>query len=402
MYTADKKLIDNVKSLEDEVFPVSEFLTEHPETGGNEKESCAYITEFLKKHGYQVESPYCGLEYSFRAWKETGREKKIAVMCEYDALPEIGHACGHSISCGISLLTALALEKTFPDFPYQIELVGTPGEETIGGKCVLTENGGFDRYEFAIMGHIDNVNAPQMRNLACNDMFITFHGKSSHASSAPWKGRNALNAAELLMHGIALLRGQFKPFMQVHGVVAEGGSAPNVVPDTASLDYYTRAADLTELEELRGWIKRLAAGIADGIGVTCEIEQRYPTFAELYYNPPAIRAIKETFEALGEDVVEFEPPGGSIDAGNVDMVIPAFHLQIKGVNAGTEMHTKEFEACMHGETGKATLLRGAKVIASYIARLAYEPGLFDAIKKSHDEYREKQRQAGENNFEGEE
>ena len=399
MYSADKELIDNVERLEEEVFPVSEFLTEHPETGGNEKESCAHITEFLKKHGYQIESPYCGLEYSFRAWKETGKAKKIAIMCEYDALPEIGHACGHSISCGISLLTALSLEKTFPDFPYQIELVGTPGEETIGGKCVLVEHGGFDRYEFAIMGHIDNVNAPQMRNLACNDMFITFHGKSSHASSAPWNGANALNAAELLMHGIALLRGQFKPFMQVHGVVAEGGAAPNVVPDSAALDYYMRAANLTELEELRSWIRKLAGGIAEGFGVTYEIEQRYPTFAELYYNPPAIRAIKETFEALDEAVTEFETPGGSTGAGNVDTVVPAFHLQIRGVAPGIEMHTKEFEACMHGENAKEALLRGAKVIASYVSRLAYEPGLFDSIKKSHDKYRALQ--VEKNNFRGE-
>lgn len=395
----NNELLNNVNKLAEEVFPVSEFLTAHPETGGNEKKACAYITDFLKKQGYQIESPYCGLEYSFRAWKETGRPGKIAIMCEYDALPEIGHACGHSLSCGISLLTALALEKTFPDFPYQIELVGTPGEETIGGKCVLVKNGGFDKYEFAIMGHIDSVNSPQMKNLACNDMFITFCGKNAHASSAPWKGINALNAAELLMHGISLLRGQFKPFMQVHGVIAEGGNAPNVVPDNTALDYYTRAANLTELEELRGWIKKLAEGIAEGIGVTYEIKQRYPTFAELYYNPPAIRAIKETFEALGEDVTEFETPGGSTDAGNVDTVIPTFHLQIKGAEPGTEIHTKEFEACMHGEIAKETLLRGAKVIASYVGRLAYEPGLFETIKKSHHEYRA--RQAEKNNFRGE-
>lgn len=133
--------------------------------------------------------------------------------------------------------------------------------------------------------------------------------------------------------------------------------------------------------------------------MTYEIEQRYPTFAELYYNPPAIKAIKETFEALGENVTEFETPGGSTDAGNVDTLIPTFHLQIKGVAPGTEMHTKEFEACMHGENAKETLLRGAKVIASYVARLAYEPDLFDTIKKSHDAYRKQQTE--KNNFRGE-
>ncbi len=182
--TTNELLNQTVEQLEPEVFPLSEWLTAHPEVGGEEKESSAQIARFLKERGYTVEMDYCGLQYAFRAYKPSDKPR-IAVMCEYDALPKIGHACGHSLSCGISVLSTLAVSQCFPDLPYELDLIGTPGEETIGGKVTISKNGGFDRYQYAIMGHISSDNTPQWRVLACNDLYVTIQGKGTARNRLP-------------------------------------------------------------------------------------------------------------------------------------------------------------------------------------------------------------------------
>ena len=384
------ELLNNVRALCDDAFAVTEYLTAHPEVGGQEEQSSRFVTEFLERHGYTVERDYMGYKYAFRAYRTDDDRPRAAIMCEYDALPEIGHGCGHSLSCGISVLAALALERTFPDFPWQIELVGTPAEETDGAKCPLVADGAFDRYDFAAMCHMDHLNAPIMWNLACNDMTITLHGRTAHASASPWEGINAMNAAELIMHGVALLRSQFKPFMQVHGIVEEGGSLPNVVPDKAVLNYYTRALNLTELAELRRWVRQVVRGVAVATGVTYEITQQYPTFAELYRNPVELAAIEETFDDLGQPHGRYETPGASTDAGNVDMLIPTIHMEIQASDPDVSLHTAKFESYMHGDRARQTLLDGTSAFATVLARLAYESGLFERIKTEHDRYRAEQ------------
>lgn len=383
-----EKLNENIKKMEKDVFTLSEWLTEHPEVGGQEKESSKYITEFLKNKGYKINMDYTGLKYAFRAYKES-EKPRIAIMCEYDALPEVGHACGHSLSCGISVLSGLAIMETFSDFPFEIDFIGTPSEETFGGKVIIAKNGGFDNYEFAIMGHIDSINATQIKILACNDMFITFKGTAAHASTAPWLGASALNAAQLFMHGIDLERIHFKPFMQMHGIIVEGGVAANTIPDKVSLEYFPRAATMSDLTELNKKAKRIAKGVAYATGTEVSIEQRYETFAELHYGKTASQTLMDIFGKLGLEINEMEFPEGSTDAGNVDMVIPTYHLELKGSDEYVNFHTIEFERLNHGERAKRTMYEGSCVIANFIANTAYKEGLLEQLKKEHKEYRKK-------------
>ncbi|MFA9381747.1 MAG: M20/M25/M40 family metallo-hydrolase [Acetanaerobacterium sp.] len=390
MNMLSKPLLDGIEKHFDEAFDLSMWLTTHPEISGEEKESSRHVIEFLRERGYTVESPYCGVDYSFRAHHENAKDSgkpKIAIMCEYDALPEVGHACGHSISCAISLLSALALNDAFKDFPFQVDLIGTPAEETIGGKVILARNGAFDGYAFAIMGHIDSINAPQIRVLACNDMYITFKGVSAHASTRPWEGVSALNAAQLFMHAVDLQRVHYKPFMQIHGIIEDGGKVPNTIPDKVVLDYYLRAQSLKELEELHVMTLRSIKGVALATGTTYTVKQRYDTYAELFYPPTATQVITELFEEIGEAVEPMELPEGSTDAGNVDVVIPTFHLEIKGSDTYTNFHTKEFEKLMYGERAKKTLRNGTRVIAGFIQRLAFDSELFEKIKEEYRAYR---------------
>lgn len=387
MNVINETLNQIVEQLEPEVFPLSEWLTTHPEIGGEEKESSAKIAQFLEERGYTVEMDYCGLSYAFRAYKPSDKPR-IAVMCEYDALPQIGHACGHSLSCGVSVLSALAVSKCFPELPYEIDLIGTPGEENIGGKITIAENGGFDRYQYAIMGHISSDNTPQWKILACNDMYITIKGKGTHASATPWEGHSALNAAQLFMHGIDMQRLYYKPFMQMHGIIEEGGIAPNVIPDRVVLNYYPRAASLKELNELREKTLRLLKGVTYGTETEYTIEQQYATYAELHYGKTAVRTLIEIFESLHMEVKEALYPSGSSDAGNVDLVTPTFHLGIQGTDTFIDIHTPEFEQLMYGDRAKKTLRDGAKVIANFLWMTASNPELMEQIRTEWKAYRE--------------
>lgn len=386
MSITNETLNQMVERLEPEVFPLSLWLTRHPEVGGEEKESSAQIIRFLEKRGYRVETDYCGLSYAFRAFKPSDKPR-IAVMCEYDALPKIGHACGHSLSCGISVLSALAVEACFPDLPFAVDLIGTPGEETIGGKVLLSKRGGFDGYQYAIMGHIGSENVPQWRILACNDLYITIKGKGTHASATPWEGHSALNAAQLFMHGIDLQRVHYKPFMQMHGIIEEGGVTPGVIPDRVVLNYYPRAASLKDLEELRSKALRLLKGVTYGTQTEYTVEQRYDTFAELHYGETAVRALMEIFADLHMEAREAVYPSGSSDAGNVDLVVPTFHLGIKGTDTFVDIHTAEFEKLMYGDRARQTLKDGAKVIANFLWQTASRPKLMEQIQQDWKAYR---------------
>lgn len=379
-------LYQKVEELADSVFPVCEYLSAHPEVGGEEKLASSYITEFLAKRGYDIELDYAGLQYAFKASKPSDKPR-VAVMCEYDALPEIGHGCGHSLSCAISILAALAVDDACEELPFTVDLIGTPGEETIGGKVVIAENGGFDGYQFAIMGHVDSINAPQYKALACNDMYIIFEGEASHASATPWKGKSALNAAQLFMHGVDLNKTYYKQFMQMHGIMREGGISPGTIPDKAILEYFPRAATMSELKELNNQTRLMAEGVAHATGTSVRIEQRYPTFADMHDGSTANRIITELFEELGETVEPIKYPNGSTDVGNVDLVIPGFQLEIKGTDTPIPFHTVEFEQLTHGERAMKTLKLGAKVIAAFIARTAYDEGLMKQIIDDWTKYR---------------
>ena len=387
----EEKLTRSVRKLADIVFPVSEWLTAHPEVSGKEEKSCAHVSEFLRGQGYEVAGP-CGIPYSFKAKHPDEQGKghpKIALLCEYDALPDIGHGCGHSVSCGISLLTALALRDAYPDLPLELDLVGTPAEESVGGKIEMAKNHAFDEYDLAIMSHLDNDNCPQCQLLASNDMLITFHGKPAHASSNPQDGVNAYNAAQLFAHATDMLRQHLPRDYQLHGIVTECGSAPNIVPDKCVLDYYLRAATVTGLADLRAKMEKCVEGAAIATGCTWDIQQRWDTYGDIFPAHSAQHDIIEIYKELGMTYYTMDRGEGSSDVGNVDLVTPALSLYCKCSDEFTVFHTPELEKLLHGERGKKTLIDGTIVMAGYLALLGREPERLAALKAEHDAYRGK-------------
>lgn len=393
MSLVDQKLKDAVIHLSDEIFEFSPWLTRHPEISGEEEKSCAFIVDFLQEHGYEIESP-CGIPHSFKA-KRKGIPRdlypKAAVMCEYDALPGMGHGCGHSVSCGISILAALALQEAYPELPMQIDLVGTPAEETIGGKIIMVKQHVFDEYDLAIMSHLANDNSAQWPLLASNDMLITFYGKPAHASSNPWDGINAYNAAQLFSHGADMLRQHLTPDCQFHGIITECGSVPNIVPDKAILDYYLRCATLSGLIDLREKLENCVKGAAVATGCTYTIEQRWDTYCELFPAREASADIHKIYEELHMPYWPSQPPSGSSDLGNVDTVVPTIGMRCCCSDEFTPFHTPELEKLLYGDRGKKTLIDGTIVMAAYLALLAYQPERLAALQKEHSAYRAQNR-----------
>lgn len=366
------------------------YLTDHPEISGQEINSCAYLVQLLQEEGYEVTTPYAGMPLSFLAVEKDSEEKrKVAFLCEYDALPEIGHACGHSYSCAISVLAALALRKSFSDLPFRIDLIGTPGEEFVGGKCYMSENGGFDGYEFVAMIHLYNRDQANFEILASNDRYFTFHGKAAHASAFPEKGLNALNGARLFMDAMDMWRQHITKDCQFHGIITKGGDAPNVVPDEICLDYYYRAATLEGLWKLNKISEDCARGAALASGTTVEWVQRYPDYGELYWNDDMQNLMEGLFAKVGRTVQPSLGPGGSSDIGNVNVRVPVFHplLDITGNDPECVVHRREFEQLLHTPVADKALQDGAAILMQLVVKLAEEPETLRKIQADHAAYR---------------
>lgn len=384
-----KDLEKAMKQQFDACWHLAEYLTKNPEIGGTEHLACEKYKELLTGKGYRFTTNIGSMPYSFKAEKQRENPAlKVALMCEYDALPDLGHACGHSISGAASVLTALTIADAYPNLPVQIDLIGTPDEEIRGGKVRMAKNHVFDGYDFAMMAHLDKINRPQLKTLACDGMKIIFNGTASHASAAPELGVNALNAAQLFMMGIDMMRQHIPSDCQVHGIISHGGSAPNIVPDKAVLEYYYRAETIPHMELMKEKIVRCAEGAALMTGCTHTIDTNYTElYADLSQLPTAIDLFSEIFESYGMDYEVADKPDGSTDAGNVDLHIPTFHIEIKATDDNIETHTPAFEKLLYGKNGQDTLRNAAKVMASFIVKLANSPALMEKIKEEHSAYR---------------
>ncbi len=392
MAVKNERIQQAVEKCFDAVKEVSAWLTDHPEVSGEEKESSVHIMRFLESQGYTVTGPYAGMPYSFLAVETDKLEwdgPKAAFMCEYDALPEVGHACGHSYSCGISLLGALALRAAYPDLPVRIDLIGTPGEEFWGGKCVMADNGGFDGYEYAAMIHLCNEDRAEFEVKASNDRYFTFKGKAAHAADAPEQGLNALNAARLFMDAMDMWRQHMEKDWMFHGIVDYGGAAPNIVPEEVRLDYFYRANTLDGLYRLNAISETCAEGAALATGTKVSWEQRYPDYGEIYTPKAAHALAAEIMEEVGRPSAPLKGPGGSSDVGNVSLHIPVFHpmLDVTGYHKEVTMHDRAFEACLHTEKADKVLRDGAYVMAQLAVRLAEDSALMDKIRNDHAAYR---------------
>lgn len=381
-----KQTIDTIVS---EHLPACIFLNDdfadHPEISEHEFETSRKIVDYLKMNGYDVQYPAFNLDTSFFAtYGANNHTHKVALLVEYDALPEVGHACGHCASGMMSVLASLSLKDLQDALDTDIHLIGTPAEETIGAKCYMVDDGVFDPYDFAIMIHLFNKNLVRINTLAMNAHNFTFYGKESHAAAAPWEGLNALNAVMLMFHGIDMLRQHVTPDVRMHGVISHGGVVPNIVPEKATANFYIRAEDRAYLNELLKKVDKIAEGAALMTGTTFEKETPEHPFDNLKRNDTAEAALLESFSLIGEEVDDAGTLGSS-DVGNVSYRCPAVQPTLKLADE-EELHTLEFAALMKTGRVHEGIGKGAKLIAYTVVNLFSDK---EKIEKLHEDFNKK-------------
>ena len=362
-----EKVEDNLSDL----IALNDDLADHPELSGEEHRSSKKIAEILEKKGFRVEMPFAGLDTSFRGiYGDDNHKYKVAIMAEYDALPGIGHACGHCVSGSISVLAAIALSELQDELNCDIHILGTPNEEIDGAKCAMVEQGIFNDYDMAMMIHLYDQNLLYCKLLGLHQYLYTFHGKAAHASASPWDGVNALNAAQLMFHGIDMLRQHVTPDVRMHGVYRNGGEAPNIVPEEASAEFYYRALDKDYLFELDKRADNCAEGAAIATGATWEKALTAAMYDNLKNNDYGIELLREVYNELGIEINgDHDKIFGSSDAGNVSFVCPTFHPTLQIVDRGVAIHTREFAEAVKSPRAHEAIRQGAMVIGLHVAKI---------------------------------
>ncbi len=360
-------------------------LAEHPEISGEEFHACEAFCEILEARGIPVERHFGGLPTAFRAEvrRDPDSSVKIGILAEYDALPSIGHGCGHCASGSVSLLAALALQEASGELGGNIDLIGTPDEEMNGGKVMLSDQGLFDDYSFVIMLHMHHGNMLKMNFMALSAFRFQFKGRPAHASACPWEGRNALNGAMLMIHGMDMMRQHVKPDTRIHGIITHGGDACNVVPENVTTDYVIRYPDSRYLNQVVELVHDCARGAAMATQTEVEIEECGAPLDSLKPNPAGEQLLSELFQELGLPLYQGDGTNkGSSDIGNVSWRCPAFHPALAVTDEPVPLHTREFAEFMKERDRMGPVIeKGAQLICLMILRALTDPEVLRRIRE---------------------
>ncbi len=364
-----------------EMAAFSDYLGLHPEVSAEEVESSRLFVETLRKNGFSVEFPFMGIETAFLAKKQGGPGGVVALLAEYDALPEIGHACGHNLHGTLSLYAGLALGRVVEETGGSVWVVGTPAEEADGAKIPMAEAGVFDGVDLAMMVHSHAPETwPDFRALALHGYDFVFRGRPAHASAAPWEGRSALNGLKLFLVAMDMLRLQARPETRMHAIITEGGTAVNIIPEKASCRIEVRAPEKTGLDELMAHVFDCARGAALATGTTVEWEKYLRSFDDMRPNFTAEALVAARLEEQGFACRPSPGAMGSTDVGNVSSRCPAIQPMMAITDQSLALHTKEFAAATMTPEGHDALLRGTKALAATGLCVLSDPSLRARIR----------------------
>jgi amidohydrolase len=361
-----KDLIEReVEALEASLNETSDYIANNPELGNQEFKALEKLTSLLKNHGFSIETNLINKPTAFRATyisKKPG--PSVAYLCEYDALPDIGHGCGHNMIGTMSCGAAIALSKVLNMIGGKIVVLGTPAEETNGAKVDMAEKGIFEGIDVAMILHPDDKNHESGLSLAMDAIQFDFKGKSSHAAASPHEGINALDAVILTFTGINALRQHITSDARIHGIIKEGGKAANIIPDRAIAQFYVRAGKKKYLKELAEKIKDIARGAALMTGAALDISNYEISYDNMNTNRILSDCFTENLKHIGiTDVHSARSSYGSIDMGNVSNVVPAIHPYISISDTPLVAHTTEFRDATLTSKAHMALIKGASALA---------------------------------------
>jgi amidohydrolase len=370
-----EKLGEAVSSMSAELTRLSHEIHDRPELAFAEEFAASQVAGMARRNGFDVEVGGYGLATSVDARLGDGA-LGIGLLAEFDALPGLGHACGHNIIAAASVGAALALAPHAADLGLHLRLLGTPAEEGGGGKIRMLEAGAFDGLNAAMMVHPGPIDLPYMPTLSTTRLGVTFHGTAAHASAFPERGTNAADAAIISHVAVGLLRQQMPPETRIHGITVEAGQAPNVIPDRAVLDYMVRANDRATLEALEMRLRACFEAGATASGASLEVVRAMPIYESLAPNETLTRAFVDNAERLGRQFRDVDDrvrrAAGSTDMGNVSQVMPSIHPMIGlGRDAGV-IHSPGFAEASASESADRAVLDAAIALAWTVADLALD------------------------------
>ncbi len=363
-------------------------IHDNPELGLQEYKACAWQKELLGRYGFAIEENFCDIETSYKAvYKGRKPGPKIAFLAEYDALPELGHGCGHNLIAMVSVGCGIACREFADEYGAQIDVIGTPAEETAGTKVPMSAKGVFDGYDAVMMAHPAFANAESINTIAMDAYKIEFFGRPAHAAAAPHEGINALDAMINFFNLVNAMRQQTKPDARIHGIITDGGKAANVIPDYTAANFYIRANRVGDVKKLAERVRNCAAGAALGTGCTYKMEYNEENFKDTCTNKALNNLAVDNIQPfLSEPIYrlgDIHAPGSS-DLGDVSYEAPAIQVIFKIGEYPNPMgggHTPEMAAAAGSEYGINNGLNFVKGLVMTAIELMTKPEALAAVKE---------------------
>lgn len=379
-----KRVTDNVDGLRDDLIQMGRTIFENPEVAFEEHLVCRLLADWLADNGFAVETGVANLRTAFKATsRQVSAGRTVAFLAEYDALPQLGHACGHNIIATASVGAAIAVGSLMDSLPGVVLAIGTPAEEYGGGKITMVRHGVFEGVDAAMMVHPSTRTCVHMSALASETLDVEFFGQAAHAASYPEKGLNALDALVLSYANISALRQQVRSDARIHGIITNGGEASNIIPAYASGRFQVRAQDDAYLDQLLERVLDCFRAGALATGTRLEYKSPERRYSAMRNNETLASAFAANLRQLGI-VVEDRPPAGafgSTDMGNVSQVVPSIHPSIAIADKGIALHSSEFATAANSERGYQAIIVAAKALAMTAVDMLADGALAAKVKK---------------------
>jgi amidohydrolase len=380
-----QRVADEVDRRAELLVDASHQIHARPELCYEERFASDLLATICEGEGLTVERGAHGIETAFVARAGTGEGPTVAVLCEYDALPEIGHGCGHNIIATAGLGAGLAAASVVAEAGGRVVVIGTPAEEGGGGKIRLGDAGAFEGVDAAMMVHPAGVDRTEIHAIAIATWEVSYRGQAAHAAAFPHRGRNALDAAVLGYNAVAALRQHIRPTERIHGIFTHGGDKPNIVPERATAEWYVRSDTIRTLQPLKARVLACLEAGAAAAGCTMEHRSICPEYSDLRTNGTLIDLYARNSEQLGRPLADLAPDDavvGSTDMGNVSYLVPSIHPMIRVSPPNVSIHSPEFAGYAAGPDGDRAVLDGAKAMAMTVVDLWLRPGAMAAVQEA--------------------
>jgi amidohydrolase len=371
-----------VDSQRQQLLNLSNRIHANPELGFKEEKASGWLSDYLGENGFSIAKGILGMPTAFKASYGSG-QPKIAFLAEYDALPQLGHACGHNIIAAAAIGAAYGAKQAVDNYGGSIIVFGTPAEELYGGKIVMARQGAFDDIDAAVMVHPSTLDSVTITTLACAFLEIEFFGRQAHAAAEPEAGINALDAMLISFTAINSLRQHIRDEARVHGIITDGGQSANIVPGYSAAALLVRSEDENYLEELKGKVLNCFRGGAKASGARLKYRWGETTYLPMRSNMALARLFMDNMVSTGWQMKLHQPNRyfGSTDMGNLSQLLPAIHPLVAIAPPEVAVHSPEFAQAAISEVGQRAIINAAKALAMTAADLLANPQALRAVKE---------------------